>query len=119
MGSNGGGAGCGAACSDSYRTCRPATGSGDPAIGLSAALHAFDIGGEIRIGGERLVDEAVENRQPRLAGAARQHEQHAARRLGVVGRADTQVQRPWTPAGAIEGHVERRARVAGDAGTRR
>ena len=28
---------------------------GDPAVGLGAALHPLDVGGEIRIGGERLV----------------------------------------------------------------
>ena len=36
------------------------------------------------LGGQRAVDEAVENRQAGLAGAAGQHEQHAVRRLDVV-----------------------------------
>ena len=67
--------------------------------------------------GDDSVDEPVEDRQARLARPAGQHEQHAPRRLDVVGGRDTAgASVPFRRSAAVERNVERRARVAGDAG---
>ena len=85
--------------------------------GVDAVRAAFEqIDALVTIGGERGVDEPVEDREARLARPAGQHEQHAARRVDVVGGADAEPKRAFATTGAVERHLERRAGVAGHAG---
>src|SRR5207248_9636056 len=83
-----------------------------------AALIEHDDAVLAPLGRERAGDVAIEDRQPGLTRATREHEQHAVRRVRVVAHSHLQMERPPRRVRAVERNIERRARVAGDPGAR-